>query len=222
MLGYPRKGMTKLFVAVLILGSILATSGCGSISQTFGQYEEVISHLLITQDKKVIIAVGNRHHYIFEAPPVIIKILNTPDLKDIYSELVNFEVDADGHFTGTYKLFLNSRYNLNKPYWDKAVRKAKALGFTPTGYMKLGFAGKISGVRYDAGDVKIPENVVKVKRFYTVLVRKKDSVVNNIPSPLNVTGQTLLYIGLIPVVAPGMGLANYVNGRSLDDNDGTE
>ncbi|MBI2732080.1 MAG: hypothetical protein HYX44_01830 [Aquabacterium sp.] len=97
----------RLIVAWSLLQVTLAGTGCSSTPKLTRQtYTEKVSTVMITQDKKQFVILGERYHYIFAAPEDLVALLGSPLKAKAAARFQPFLVTVDGVTTGDFHLTL--------------------------------------------------------------------------------------------------------------------
>lgn len=146
----------------------MLSAGCVTsqlLSDRHHTYEENISSLLISQDEKKIVALGKDFHYIFDAPPELVRLLRSPLKKNVAGYFGQFDVDRNDKITGTLQIATTA---LTPSPEDE--QEALALGFKKVSDNRLSIGWTLRGTRYRADpSVTYPE-VQKLNNAYRVVV----------------------------------------------------
>lgn len=164
------------------------------------KYTEYVSSILVSQDGEKFVVIGRDYHYIFEAPKAIINTINSPFHELVRSDLSSFYIDNKGVILGEFKLTLPSEIT------NKQIKEAQLLGyklFSKGNTTEYRVFGELQGVRYRAGDVKIPNNDQLLNREYKIdlIEQQKGSTkaIKSLLTPITVTADTVILLGLIPL-----------------------
>ena len=118
-----------------------------------------------------------------------------------------FYVDSDGQISGRYRLALSSFASEQ----DRA--DAIAGGYKPTEDGHLACAGELKGVRYSAGDVRLPATAEKLNQTYGVLISAEQSTAmkaaKSLLTPITVAVDGALFIVAIPLLAISLSLVDF-------------
>lgn len=171
---------------MLIVFVLFMASGCSTIGM-FQDYEytEEISSVLISQDKKKIVAITNQYHYMFDAPQGLIKILESPIHNKVSATFNSFKVTKDNEMSGSIVLSSNGEVS------DVEIAMAKELGFYMYGaqsYKWYTWQNSIKGVRYSASDFTLPNSSYKLNKPYVVRIEAERT-----------TTEKLLRVPLTPI-----------------------
>ena len=137
--------------AVAASGLLAGCSDFGPVTKAWmedSKYDETLSTFLITADRKQLVVLGNKYHYIFEMPPGLATVLNAPYRPKIDTAFDDFEAHSDT-ITGQYTMRLDDS---DAPTGSDVRERALADGFKKDGAY-LALEGKISGKRYLPNDV---------------------------------------------------------------------
>ena len=156
-------------------------------------YRERVSSVLITKDGKTLVVVGKDHHYIFDAPPAIVRTLTSDYQKYVVASFGEFSVDGSQKIEGRYALQIGD----GAP--DEAKMSAWQSGFYRDPQGRVRADGVLAGKRYSAGDVKVETSTRALNREYFVDVR----------APKSGVGGPAGMAPLTPIVALGTALLLY-------------
>lgn len=204
----PRLPLSRRHLLLAAAGSALL-SACASSTPPHAVhktdvYKETVTSVLMSQDGKYLVIIGEKHHYIFDAPPKLVAALESPLHAQMEGALSRFIVAADGGTGGDYQILLPGTLS------DSDATAARALGFEPLdGHPGLQLAGHLQGRRYLQGTVKANRSRTTLNHPYEVEVMADqaagDRAADALVSPLSVAtgGVTLLYyVALAPVLIP--------------------
>ncbi|MGO4282430.1 hypothetical protein SAMN05216321_12040 [Cupriavidus sp. OV038] len=195
------------FLAALAVSTV-ATSGCVTRKlfkeidkPRFRDYQETASQILISQDKKSLVVLGKRYHYVMAAPKGLVEVIQSalhPRVRAVFS---TFTVDLDGNVMGRLTLKAADAFTAEE------VALAVALGFPKNcGTERCGAAQyTIKGKRYAAGDTKYPDPATPLNQSYTIPVREelgagaRNALV--LLTPVAVAADGVLVLVAIPLVA---------------------
>jgi hypothetical protein len=169
------------------------------------RYGESVSSILISADKKYLVFVGTKYHYIFDAPAILVKTIGSRLHASIHGSLGLFTVDEVGTTTGEYTLMLLSTAS------EQDRLTASELGFRqrrPTlDRSPYEYSGRLFGRRYAANGLQ-PGKEQRLNRTYTVYVSAEQSRIERsaklLLTPLTLTVDGVLAIATVPLllVAP--------------------
>jgi hypothetical protein len=149
-------------------------------------YTETVDHILMTVDGRKLVFVGPKYHYVFDAPEHLQKILNSPLLAKMTAEFDDrFNVDVDSNVKGWITL------KIKNPSQDDLVLMA-ACEFSAAGIKTI----LLQGIRYSAGDFKMPSRIQPLNESYQVTVRETIPAWNG--------KKVLLLLAPLTVLADGM------------------
>ncbi|RZT42101.1 hypothetical protein [Cupriavidus agavae] len=175
----------------LLLVSLLGTSGC----VTRGMYEadnypdyelytETVSQILMSQDGKKLVVVAPLYHYIFDAPPGLVDLLNSPLREKLSANFSVFTVTRENAVSGNVEV-------------KGTGAKQPAL--------------TLHGTRYRAGTKALPLQAEALNQTYAVTVREETPSaplpLKILATPLTVAADgviVLLAIPLVPIFAVGI------------------
>ncbi|MET3106434.1 hypothetical protein AAKU67_000917 [Oxalobacteraceae bacterium GrIS 2.11] len=210
----------RLFLSGSLFVALMFLIGCTTPAiEARRHYTENVSSILISQDKQKLVFIGKTYHYIFDAPPELVRTLEMPFHSKVSGELSNFHVDAQAGVTGLYSLRIEGTLN------ERDRLDATSAGYRPDPNGQLALSGKIGGTRYleDTslmGEIKAMRNpkdkldekqsvAESLNKTYTLTITYDPSsgekALNKVISPIIVSsdGLYLLFnVFLAPVVIP--------------------
>jgi len=183
----------RAFTASCAAIGISALSGCiTSKMHEDGHYYETVSAILITDDKTKIAVLGEKYHYIFDAPPLLIHALSADFGKNLSAVFDAFTLGNGNSISGNFHLYLSSAN-------AQTTAQAAALGFKITNNTTLDI--KIDGERFVA-DKPLPMNqAYKLNRAYSVKIVEPDSAVTKAAkiavTPITAAADGVLILGAV-------------------------
>ena len=161
------------------------------------EYTEDVSSVLISQDGETLVVIGKEHHYVFEAPRVIVQTLRSSFHASVVGAFGRFSVDSDGQTSGQYRLLLR------KSAGEQDRADALAVGYESSEDGQLSFSGELRGVRYSAGGVRLPATAEKLNNTYRVLISAEQSTAKkaakSLLTPITVAVDGALLIAGVPL-----------------------
>ena len=197
----------------MMAGAAIALAGCaGAPAEKPAQpvaatdahrYTETISSVLVSGDEQRLAVIGNGHHYIFDAPPVLVKALRSPVHPQLSATFAAFHMDRSGVVSGDWLLTL-------APDASPAAREqARAVGLVagPDGVMAAG--GILKGKRYTGWTYTLRGAQDKLNKPYEVEITTDlngaDVAVDEAATPIRVAAdgvQLIYWAPLAPVIVP--------------------
>lgn len=172
---------------------------------TPGTYDEVVSSILVTQDRQKLVILGADYHFVFSMPKGIEAALKVPFRRAIAAEFGEFRIHPDGVVTGNYQLVMSKE--------DSAAHfdAASAIGFAEVGSGDhLRMLGRLYGVRYYADRASAPASRLKLNPPYRVRVINQvagEAATKVAATPVAATADGGLALAATPLVAIGLGVA---------------
>lgn len=197
--------MRALTMLVMLLGSALLSGCVGGqswASKSAGaNYREQVSSVLVSKDGKTLVVVGKNHHYIFDAPPAIVRTLTSDYQKYVSAAFGEFLVNDSQRIEGRYALHIRD----DAP--DQAKMSAWTSGFFRDPQGRVRAEGILSGKRYSAGNVKVEANARALNKEYFIDVRAPGSnpagLAESAPlTPIVAAGALLLLYGVVLYAVP--------------------
>ena len=184
----------------------MATSLAGCASHEAPQprrYTESISSVLLSEDGKRVAAIGSSHHYIFDAPGVLVQALRSPIHPQLAATFSTFHVDQRGAVSGDWLLTLAA----DAP--AASQQAAQAMGFArgPDGLYAAG--GQLKGQRFTGWTYKLRGPQDKLNKAYVIEVTTDasaaDVAVDDAATPIRLAAdgvQLIYWAPLAPVIVP--------------------
>lgn len=197
-----------------VLGGILIfpwmLSGClTNALMADHEYDEYVSGLLVSQDKKSIVVISDKYHYIFITPPHLLESLDSPIHPKLSAGFYKFHVDPSNNISGAFDLFLEA-----DKLTDTETSIAQSLGFNKLGNHwgsrnHLVLEGKLSGIRYDGSKFTTLSTHYRLNHEYLIHVVAEQSRLEHTAkltlTPVTVATDGVLILGsmvLFPILLP--------------------
>lgn len=159
-------------------------------------YTEQIETFAMTGDRSKLVVIGQTRHYIFDIPPNLANILESPVREYLTARFWTFTVDA-GAVSGSFTL------SLRKDAPDDIRRRAAELGFARSGQL-LTLDEEIAGKVFNAGNDNVAAHVQRFNRPYSIQVRQRLSAGQKIAllplTPLTLAADGVVVIGQVPLI----------------------
>ena len=167
------------------------------------RYTESISSVLVSEDGRRLAAIGSNHHYIFEAPEVLVKALRSPVHPQLTATFSTFHIDQRGVVTGDWLLTL-------APDASASARDAaKAVGLVPGADGALTASGRLKGQRFTGWTYKLRGPQDKLNHAYVIDITTEasaaDVAVDDAATPIRMAAdgvQLIYWAPLAPVIVP--------------------
>lgn len=162
-------------------------------------YTEEVSSVLISKDEKYLVVITNSYHYIFDAPPILVKAITGSFHKALTAEISYFYVHTFGKTTGSVDLNLRGAT-------DESIQSALNAGFSKT---SDGATTRVvlKGTRYEAAGVR-PTEQYKLNKMYRVGVLAEQSssekVAKSLLTPITVAADGVLILFGVPLAILGL------------------
>lgn len=198
---------------ILVAATALALAGCASApadkhapaaaAAAPHHYTETISSVLVSEDEKRLAVIGNGHHYIFDAPPVLVRALRSPVHPQLSATFAGFHLDRNGVVSGDWLLTL-------APDASPAAREqAKAVGLVAAADGAMFASGILKGKRYTGWTYKLRGDQDRLNKPHEVEISTDlstaDVVVDDAATPIRVAAdgvQLIYWAPLAPVIVP--------------------
>lgn len=204
----------RLFLCASAL-PMLGLGGCATealyskISKTeYRNYEEPVSQILVSSDGKNIVVLGATYHYIFDTPPKLIEVLDSPLHPKLSAAMHQFDVKPNGDIKGSFYLLMPNDAT------DDDMHFAQSLGFESRKREAASLPFGLVGKRYSAKGFTMPAagQVKQFNRPYNVSIREELPIGGKaalaLLTPVTVAADgvvVLLGIALVPFLAIGAG-----------------
>ena len=166
-------------------------------------YTETISSVLVSEDGKRIAAIGSNHHYIFDAPEVLVKALRSPVHPQLTATFAAFHLDQRGTLTGDWLLTLAPDATPVQQQQAQAVGLARGVDGAWTA------SGRLKGQRFTGWTYKLRGPQDKLNKAYEVEITTEasaaDVAVDDAATPIRVAAdgvQLIYWAPLAPVIVP--------------------
>jgi len=192
-----------LMLALPAACALLATGCAEAPLRAAHHYTETVASLLISNDYKSIVIIGDRYHYIFAAPPHLVDALSSPLHAQLSGSFSTFHVEKNGHISGQFDL------NLNAASTPELREQAAQLGFVADAGGTLTLHGDLSGKRYPQGTLKAGRHSQPLNQSYVIDISvdesRGDAVADDLLSPITAGSDGVLllyYAALAPILIP--------------------
>ena len=166
-------------------------------------YTETISSVLVSGDGKRIAAIGSNHHYIFDAPPVLVNALHSPVHPQLTATFAAFHLDQRGILTGDWLL------TLAPDATPVQQQQAQAVGLARGDDGLWTASGRLKGQRFTGWTYKLRGPQDKLNKAYEVEISTDasaaDVAVDDAATPIRVAAdgvQLVYWAPLAPVIVP--------------------
>ncbi len=167
------------------------------------RYTESISSVLLSEDGKHMAAIGSDHHYIFEAPEVLVKALHSPVHSQLSATFSTFHVDQRGVVTGDWLIALAA----DAP--PASQQAAQAVGLVRGVDGSFTVSGRLKGQRFTGWTYKLGREQDRLNKAYVITVTTDasagDVAADDAATPIRVAAdgvQLIYWAPLAPIVVP--------------------
>lgn len=204
--------LQRLLLTSAFLVLISQLPGCmTSALHADHKYQEKVSSVLIASDGKNIALLGDKYHYIIDAPQGLTAALNAPLRKKLEASIGTVKIDKHNSMQAWLRLKENEQLSAA----ERAV--ALQLGFKPDYDQQLELSYHLTGKRYSAGKFQPPSNLLQLDKTYSVEIVAEQSTTETLVraplTPIAVAADGAIIMGtamLLPVLVPLIVTA-YVN-----------
>lgn len=170
------------------------------------RYTEQVAQLLISQDRKQLVVLGDQYHYVFEAPADLLRLLESTLHARLSAAIGPFHVALDGSTQGGYRVFLPADLSADER------ELAQSLGFLAAEAPSTGWALEraLKGKRYVVGNTfRAARSPHTLNRSYSVAVEAEEApgqrTVEQLATPVAIASDGVLliyYVALAPLLIP--------------------
>ncbi len=169
-------------------------------------YTEQVASLLISQDRKQLVVLGDQYHYVFEAPADLLRLLESTLKPRLSAAIGPFHVALDGSTQGGYQVFLPPDLSEDEAELAQSLGFAKSASETPGWFLTRPLQGK----RYVVGNTfRAARSPHLLNRAYTVTVEALEApgqkTVEQLATPVAIASDGVLliyYAALAPLLIP--------------------
>jgi hypothetical protein len=152
--------------ALLAASTPILLGGCASAPET-RYYDETVSSIMVSTDKKHIVFFGTRYHYIFDMPARLPALLESPFRDKMKANFTGFQVYSKRTMTGDLSIEIDM--SGEGPEAVAAIRKLiPDKNNDLPAYVARTDRIKMRGKRYDSKSDLQPGQAQKLNRPYTV------------------------------------------------------
>lgn len=167
------------------------------------KYTETLDAIYISENKKKLVFIGNKYHYIFDVPPKLSSALGASFRKKLAGTFDTFFVESDGHIAGGYRLYLPNKTTAREE------DEASAIGFEKNENGIYSLEERIAGTRYTASTPIIANgNAEKMNQVHHITIEEMPGAIQTIgriaATPVTVLTDGVLSIGLGIALIPLM------------------
>ncbi|RQP25808.1 hypothetical protein DZC73_01715 [Albitalea terrae] len=186
----------------------MTAAGCAQAptaprSTPIQHYSETISSVLISQDRRHLVVIGDHYHYVFDTPAHFAELLASPLHQKVSATLSEFHVSREGDITGRFTLDMDADLSLR----DRDT--AQALGFVQVDARHLVQYGEMRGRRFVGSALRADRQRSALNHPYTIEISAEEpvgsQVADRLSTPITVTSDGILllyYVALSPVLLP--------------------
>ncbi|EHP41852.1 hypothetical protein OR16_18716 [Cupriavidus basilensis OR16] len=192
----------------------LALGGCATAAlydeiekKEYGDYKEIISEILISQDGKSIVILGDKYHYIFDANADLLKAISSDIHPRLKARFRRFEVNREGNIAGNLDLMLDGAAT------EDERKQAGELGFKAASRNEnpsLSRAYRLAGKRYSAAKFAMPGQAKQLNQAYAIDVREEKPIGAKaalaVFTPVTVAADGVMYLLSIPLLPLAIGV----------------
>jgi hypothetical protein len=167
-------------------------------------YTEQVANLLISQDKTHLVVLGERYHYVFEAPNDLVRLNEFPLKPRITAKITHFYVAPDDATQGNYSLQLPADLSAAE------AQLAQDFGFSSQSDGSWALDNQLKGKRYVVGNTfRAARSQTKLNHAYTVTVEAEESLgqqaVDGMVTPVTIASEgvfLIYFVALAPILIP--------------------
>jgi len=178
------------FIIILVIFTVTgcATSAVLDEMDDVVIYTEEVSSILVSEDEKQLVFIGNNYHYIFDVPEQLLLTLKSSFRKSISAHFGKFRIGKNNNIKGKVGIVLNEPLSGMQRYEaisigyeskkDNGSRKVNSIQYSdPNLYNRLGNhlanVFSLKGTRSKSRGITEGKNKYKLNRSYKVTVLDK-------------------------------------------------
>jgi hypothetical protein len=189
----------RIFFIIILV--IFVATGCATsavldeMDDDFVIYTEEVSSILVSEDGKQLVFIGNNYHYIFDVPEQLLLTLKSSFRKSISAHFGKFRIGKNNNIKGKVGIVLNEPLSGMQRYEaisigyeskkDNGSRKVNSIQYSdPNLYNRLGDhlanVFSLKGKRSKSRGITEGKNKYKLNRSYKVTVLDKPGMLKKI------------------------------------------
>lgn len=165
------------------------------------QYQEEVSSFMMTADRRKLIVLGKRNHYVLDMPRQFETILTSSFRPKVEAGFSDFKATGD-KISGLYSL------RLPNPVAVEDERAAAAAGFERTRDDAMLLEGGLSGRRYDVREFSASAQSQQFNKAYSISITEQltaGETVARLPlTPLTAAVDGTMFLASVPLVIIGI------------------
>lgn len=196
--------MNKCCRAFLIWVALLSLSVTGCVTHDLREkirndasYTEDVTSVLMSQDGKNLVFIGDDYHYVFDAPVRLSRSLRSSFRKSLFAKFKGFRVDKNNHISGD--IIINLDESASQQDKDKAIE----LGYDNRSVSPI-LVLSLQGKRYKSAGVATNRAEYKLNYNYKVTVLEERSALEKAAltaaTPIAVLADGVLVIVGVPLI----------------------
>ena len=198
-----RLAFSLVAAAGFALGGCASRDASGVDGPHVHHYSESISSVLLSEDGRRVAAIGADHHYIFDAPDVLVKALHSPAHAQLQATFSTFHIDPRGVVSGEWTLALAEGATAD----DR--KAALAVGLVAGEGGRLEASGQLVGQRFTGWTYRLGREQDRLNKAYLIEVSTDantgDVLADDAATPIRVAAdgvQLVYWAPLAPIVLP--------------------
>ena len=193
-----RRAFLILTALVSLVMAACATPYLQEKIRNDASYTEEVTSVLISEDGKNLVFIGDGYHYIFDTPVGLLPSLRSSFRKSLFANFKEFRVDKNDHVIG------NITISLDESASQEDKEEAIKIGYDKRP-VSPALELSLQGERYRAGDVTIDRSEYKLNYTYKVTVLEERSSLEKAAltalTPVAVLADGVLVIVGVPLAA---------------------
>lgn len=198
------KKLNKI-IALIIISNMVACSStplspessfCNYTAETSQHEGDKITHFMLSEDSKTLFMMGN-HHYSFQINDNVVALLKWDSKEKIKAYLYDAKSTDGKNISVRYNLYVSKPDASENDTTFLTSHKFKYVSI----YNSYVHSGELQGQFYQANDIDLSK-FDKFKKEYPLMYSPKKAPCAKYRSTAENTGNTLLFLGVVVVIAP--------------------
>ncbi len=201
--------MNKYRRAFLIWAALLSLGMTGCVTHELREkirsdasYTEEVTSVLMSEDGKKLVFIGDGYHYVFDAPVGLLHSLRSSFRKSLFAKFKEFRVDKNDHITGNITISLDE--SASQEDKEEAIKLGYEKRSVSPALDSPALELSLQGERYKSGGVATDRVGYKLNYTYKVTVLEErgslEKAALTAATPIAVLADGVLVIVGVPLI----------------------